>query len=590
DFGGAIVQTASTGGLSLNNASDQPTLLDNHGNVVQSVSYGGAGEPAGNEKQSITRNPDITGNFEEHTTADKTDNSLYSPGTKIDGKAFGSNRYAISLRGHEGWRFIASPTQNTTFSDMFSSLWTQGIPGSDAASVSKKSANIYSWHEHNGGGFGAITGMSDQVQPGKGYIIYVYKDDNLRTPGVQGGFPKIIKAGNTENSSPVRVAVNSNDNNGDGKIDNTEGFNLLGNPFSTDISVDAVIKALQNVSPNINHNLYVWDPNAGNGNGAYKALAANGSGHTVAPFQAFFIRYTAGGISGKARFSRQKLAANKGISFVGRAAGEVQTKQGFKMYLGNGHKFDTYSVEFRKHGAVGEDKMDAFKLFSLNANAISFFSTVGDNVKIATNVLPPVSAINGTLHIPLGYKVPKSGQYEIRWSNLKSIPDNLKLYLIDHSADNKINMRTAQDYRFNITKSRTSSKKVNQKIVPSITESTASVTTPGSRFEIVAIPASNKNNKQPQPAKQQTKLSPNYPNPFSSQTSLNLQLKNKVHVKMTIFNIVGQKVAKLVDRTMNAGGPYQITWKVPADMPSGIYICKVTAGRKILTRKMTLVK
>jgi len=85
-FGGALVQTASTGLLGLNNSGDTITLRDLSNTVRANHAYGAEG---GND-QSLTRNPDITGAepLILHSTADTVDGSLFSPGTRIDGTVF----------------------------------------------------------------------------------------------------------------------------------------------------------------------------------------------------------------------------------------------------------------------------------------------------------------------------------------------------------------------------------------------------------------------------------------------------------------------------------------------------------------------
>lgn len=81
-FGGAIVQTSTSGDLNLNNAGDIMTFTDADGNVLIEFDI----EPlSNNPNESYTRNPDITGEFEQH--GDNTP-VLFSPGTKIDGSPF----------------------------------------------------------------------------------------------------------------------------------------------------------------------------------------------------------------------------------------------------------------------------------------------------------------------------------------------------------------------------------------------------------------------------------------------------------------------------------------------------------------------
>ncbi|MBN1994563.1 MAG: lamin tail domain-containing protein [Anaerolineae bacterium] len=84
-FGGAVVQTASTGQLGLNNDVDTITL--NNGAIVQAVyPYGNEA----NDDQSLTRDPDLTGPdpLVRHSTATGSGGALFSPGVRVDGSLF----------------------------------------------------------------------------------------------------------------------------------------------------------------------------------------------------------------------------------------------------------------------------------------------------------------------------------------------------------------------------------------------------------------------------------------------------------------------------------------------------------------------
>jgi predicted extracellular nuclease len=84
DFGDALVQTASTGSLGLNNSGD--SIIFNNGTFdVATVVYGSEG---GNN-QSLTLDPDITGSsFVQHSAATGSSGALFSPGTMINGDGF----------------------------------------------------------------------------------------------------------------------------------------------------------------------------------------------------------------------------------------------------------------------------------------------------------------------------------------------------------------------------------------------------------------------------------------------------------------------------------------------------------------------
>ncbi len=85
-FGDAIVQTASTNQLGLNNTGDTITLRDANNVIIASYTYGAEG----NDNQSLTRAPDLTGGepFIRHSLATGASGRLHSPGTQVDGTPF----------------------------------------------------------------------------------------------------------------------------------------------------------------------------------------------------------------------------------------------------------------------------------------------------------------------------------------------------------------------------------------------------------------------------------------------------------------------------------------------------------------------
>ncbi|WP_298914184.1 ExeM/NucH family extracellular endonuclease [uncultured Roseobacter sp.] len=84
DFGGAQIFTASTGSLGLNNGGETVSLETADGETIQEVTYGSEG---GNN-QSLTRDPDISGDFAGHSDIAAANGAIFSPGTEVDGDPF----------------------------------------------------------------------------------------------------------------------------------------------------------------------------------------------------------------------------------------------------------------------------------------------------------------------------------------------------------------------------------------------------------------------------------------------------------------------------------------------------------------------
>ncbi len=80
----------------------------------------------------------------------------------------------------------------------------------------------------------------------------------------------------------------------------------------------------------------------------------------------------------------------------------------------------------------------------------------------------------------------------------------------------------------------------------------------------------------------------NYPNPFNAQTVVEYQLPVSSSVKLEVYNILGSKVATLVNGEQEAG--YRsVTWDA-SEVSSGVYFYKLTAGHYSETKRMMLVK
>lgn len=83
-------------------------------------------------------------------------------------------------------------------------------------------------------------------------------------------------------------------------------------------------------------------------------------------------------------------------------------------------------------------------------------------------------------------------------------------------------------------------------------------------------------------------LSQNFPNPFNPTTMINYQLPVNNDVNLSIFNMLGQRVATLVKEYQQAG-MYNITFD-GAGLSSGVYFYRISAGSYSKIRKMTLIK
>ncbi len=83
-------------------------------------------------------------------------------------------------------------------------------------------------------------------------------------------------------------------------------------------------------------------------------------------------------------------------------------------------------------------------------------------------------------------------------------------------------------------------------------------------------------------------LDQNYPNPFSSRTTIHYSLKRATHVKLILYSLDGKTISEFVDNYQNAGS-YDINLDAGA-FPEGIYLCKLLAEEVVLSKKLTLLR
>jgi hypothetical protein len=83
-------------------------------------------------------------------------------------------------------------------------------------------------------------------------------------------------------------------------------------------------------------------------------------------------------------------------------------------------------------------------------------------------------------------------------------------------------------------------------------------------------------------------LAPNYPNPFNPNTTLTYTITQPAFVSLTIWNVLGQRVATLIDGLCDTG-THRILFDA-SNQSSGVYFARFQAGSHVQIQKMVLVR
>ncbi|MEJ2194518.1 MAG: FG-GAP-like repeat-containing protein [Ignavibacteriaceae bacterium] len=98
-----------------------------------------------------------------------------------------------------------------------------------------------------------------------------------------------------------------------------------------------------------------------------------------------------------------------------------------------------------------------------------------------------------------------------------------------------------------------------------------------------------KNNyRQEQQKPEDFQLGQNYPNPFNPSTNISYEVTKAGYVNLSVYNILGEEVAVLVDQYV-AAGSYQVSFDA-SRIASGLYLYKLQLGDQYQIKKMQLAK
>ena len=85
----------------------------------------------------------------------------------------------------------------------------------------------------------------------------------------------------------------------------------------------------------------------------------------------------------------------------------------------------------------------------------------------------------------------------------------------------------------------------------------------------------------------------NYPNPFNPNTTINLNIPTRTYVKLSVYNMLGQEIVRLLDKEMNAG-MHTIKWdgkdKSGTEVATGIYLYRLVTDDYVDSKSMLILK
>lgn len=335
-------------------------------------------------------------------------------------------RYLSHTNGEAGqWHFVGSPITEAPLSLFNTNNFYEYIETND---------DWWTGIDYFGtSGWSVPTG---NLNPATGYLYYFYET----TLSYQGEL--------NYNAAGYNATVSYNEHIGSGgdapnglPYTSFDGWNLVSNPYQSALDWLQV-----NKSNDVDMNIYYYDDLADNyvyyiDNGDGSGNGTNGGSQFIPLGQGFFVK-SSDNVDGGILSIPNAARTHNTQDFW---KGTKEPVNQLKLKLADGDFSDEALIRFRE-GAneMYEGNFDAYKRFSWNENVPQIYSfEITDSTQFAINTLNTQASKS----IPLGYKVPATGDYTMQILEA-DYSDFDYVYLEDKSVDEYIDISTLSEFSF----------------------------------------------------------------------------------------------------------------------------------------------
>jgi hypothetical protein len=473
---------------------------------------------------------------------------------------------SLVVDGGPGWRMLAPARTDLTVSHLADLNLVQGVSGF----YDEAPTNLHAGYD--GLEWTTFSGASDALQPGKGFLWYLY--DLTFDPGGPSqsvALPMALPGGGPVPGADVVTTLHQNGSR----------WNLLGNPFDTSLDVSGLsgwtgADGLASAVPQ------VWDPNLGTG--SYRL--ASELDNVLSAWQGFFLENATA-----TQLLIPVSAQTMGADLTRPAAQEQRRIVAFELTgeTGNGVLTDRAAVLLMAEGGTdGWDLLDATKLTPLTYPRIAL-AFVGERVVDGEAELA-LKAQESRPLFPADFDVELNilaegyaGELTLSWPRVENVPGEWTLTLKDLETGEVTDLASAEQYTFSVSGSGNEARLAPEDVLATAGERPTGFA-PRLRLSVAAAAVSD--GESPLPLV--TNLEAIYPNPFAAHATVAFALAEAAEVTVTLYDVLGRQVLTLADGNREAG-----LHTVALDrgaLASGVYVLRLAAGDAVFTQRVTVVR
>ena len=316
------------------------------------------------------------------------------------------------------WHYISSPVASLS-TDVFT---TGDSRSYDLAayyenhSSSDKDLRWVAWDgwDYSIQGYPSNPVTFNNLEPGKGYNIYFYESSIKKT------FGGVL---NTSDKTEVLSYTAGPDNS-------TQGWNCLGNPFSSGLDWDGITKPA-----GVDNAIYFT---VNNTLASYiNGVSNNGGTGLIPPMQGFFVKTNQSGLS-------LTLPESARVhNFHSRYKGEAENIPLIRLKFESKEASDETVIRFDEKANISFDSdFDAYKLGKTGTDA-SLWTTIGKVIYSINGIPFPETETE----IPVGMNAIESGTFKLTATQLQGL-NNYDVFLVDKTSGTTTNLKNNTSINF----------------------------------------------------------------------------------------------------------------------------------------------